>query len=343
MKTCPDCGRNFPDEYGFCLDDGTPLSEPLAGEPTEIIRGPQRDNLPKTERIPADAPAPTVASPAASSANSSQPTLEAYRPKIYPEIDEPRPKLPTPVWVAASVLATVAVTAAIYFLILRPDGTQTVSAVTDGQTPATVVSTPEGFPSPAESVEPTAGLPQAIIAPGKTQAYTREYPIDSRNDRAYISRWEVTEGQLYDPCKTPRLGMQTHTQTIVLAGGGYQDEQFSDEIKFDSAAIIEKIYVQSGEQYSSGHRLMMLGKIDDIFVYATLDRADIDRVAKRSKAFFTSPSSTARFTGTVDMVDKTSSTIRVALDHSEVFDKDGCLNIYPDRTGELTITLPDKP
>jgi len=87
---------------------------------------------------------------------------------------------------------------------------------------------------------------------------------------------------------------------------------------------------------------MTVGKIDDIFVYATLTPADIERVAKRAKAFFTTPDSKGRFTGTVDMVDKTSSTIRVALDHSEIFDKDGCLNIYPDRTGELTIALSDK-
>jgi len=40
MKTCPECGRNFPDEYSFCLDDGLPLSVPLAGEKTELIKGP---------------------------------------------------------------------------------------------------------------------------------------------------------------------------------------------------------------------------------------------------------------------------------------------------------------
>jgi hypothetical protein len=342
MKICPDCGRNFPDEYGFCLDDGVPLSEPLAGEATAIIKGPYPDYLPKTELLAAEPPAPTVAS---SPSPSSSETLEAYKPKIYPDVTEPERRLPIAVWVAASVFATVVVIGAIYLLLLRPTnmgGTQTVSAVNNGQTPATTVATPDILPSAAGSVQPTPEPPSSIVASGKTQAYTREYPIESQNDRAYISRWDLSEGQLYDQCKTPQLGTQTHTQTIVLAGGGYRDEQFSEEIRFDAPAIIEKIYVRPGEQYDSRHRLMTVGKIDDIFVYATLTPADIERVAKRAKAFFTTPDSKGRFTGTVDMVDKTSSTIRVALDHSEIFDKDGCLNIYPDRTGELTIALSDK-
>jgi hypothetical protein len=338
MKTCPGCGRNFPDEYGFCLDDGLPLSGPLAGEQTEIIKGPYGDRLPRTERLSAEAPAPTVASPPA-----SLDTLQAYKPKIYPEDDESRRRVPTAVWVSVSALATLAVTAAIYFLVLRPDGTQTVSAVTNGQTPATVVATPEVFPSPTASVATTPEPSRAIVASGKTQAYTREWPIESRNDRAYITRWNVSEGQVYDQCKTPQLGSQMHTESWPVANGGSRDEQFGDEIRFEAPVIVRKIYVQPGERYDRGHRLMMLDRVYDMFVYAALPSADIARVAKRSKAFFSTPDSKGRFTGTVDMVDKTSSTIRVVLTHNEVFDKDGCLNIYPDRTGELTITPPDKP
>jgi hypothetical protein len=338
MKICRECGRNFPDEYGFCLDDGSPLSEPLAGEPTEILRGP----LPKTERISADAPAPTVASPVEP---SSSDTLEAYKPKVYPEDDEPIRKVPTAVWVAASVLTTVAVTGAIYLLLLRPTNvgsTQTVAANTSGQTPSTTVATPDTFPSAGGSVQPTPEpAASSIVVAGKTQADTREYPIESRNDRANITRWNVTEGQLYDPCKTPQLATETHIE-LVLYVGGSREEQFGEEIRFDGPAIVEKIYIASGETYDRGRRLMTLGKIDDIFVYATLAPGDIERVAKRSKAVFTTPSSKGRFSGIVDMVDKASSTVRIDLNNSEIFDKNGCLNVYPDRAGELTIDLSSK-
>jgi hypothetical protein len=147
---------------------------------------------------------------------------------------------------------------------------------------------------------------------------------------------------LYDQCKTLQLGTETHFQTIVLIGGGSREDQFDDAIKFSAPAIVRTIYAQAGERYGLNHRLMMLDRIYEMFVYATLAPAVLERVAKRSMAFFTTPSSKGRFTGTVDMVDKASFTIRVALDHSDVFDKDGCLNIYPDRTGELTIDLSNK-
>jgi len=42
MKSCPVCGRTFPDEYSFCLTDGTPLAgiESLSEEATVVIKRP---------------------------------------------------------------------------------------------------------------------------------------------------------------------------------------------------------------------------------------------------------------------------------------------------------------
>ncbi|HUR99459.1 MAG TPA: hypothetical protein VMZ26_15450 [Pyrinomonadaceae bacterium] len=33
MKTCPQCGKTYPDEYAFCLSDGAPLNTPRAAQP----------------------------------------------------------------------------------------------------------------------------------------------------------------------------------------------------------------------------------------------------------------------------------------------------------------------
>ena len=38
MKTCPQCGKTYPDEYAFCLSDGAPLNAPapVDEEPTVV-------------------------------------------------------------------------------------------------------------------------------------------------------------------------------------------------------------------------------------------------------------------------------------------------------------------
>lgn len=52
MKSCPQCGRSFPDEYSFCLSDGTTLiSEPVRiDEEATVVRPQTRDRL-KTSTI----------------------------------------------------------------------------------------------------------------------------------------------------------------------------------------------------------------------------------------------------------------------------------------------------
>ena len=43
MKTCPQCGKTYPDEYAFCLSDGAPLNDPVvaADEEPTVVRQPQ--------------------------------------------------------------------------------------------------------------------------------------------------------------------------------------------------------------------------------------------------------------------------------------------------------------
>lgn len=52
MKSCPQCGRSFPDEYSFCLSDGTTLiSDPIrVDEEATLVRPPTRDRI-KTSTI----------------------------------------------------------------------------------------------------------------------------------------------------------------------------------------------------------------------------------------------------------------------------------------------------
>lgn len=53
MKSCPSCQRTFPDEYSYCLTDGTPLENvgSLTEEPT-VVRPdrPTPDTTPSTKR-----------------------------------------------------------------------------------------------------------------------------------------------------------------------------------------------------------------------------------------------------------------------------------------------------
>ena len=52
MKSCPQCGRSFPDEYSFCLSDGTTLiSDPVrVDEEATVLRPKSRDRI-KTSTI----------------------------------------------------------------------------------------------------------------------------------------------------------------------------------------------------------------------------------------------------------------------------------------------------
>lgn len=52
MKSCPQCGRSFPDEYSFCLSDGTTLNpEPArVDEEATVVRPQTRDRI-KTSTI----------------------------------------------------------------------------------------------------------------------------------------------------------------------------------------------------------------------------------------------------------------------------------------------------
>jgi hypothetical protein len=52
MKSCPQCGRSFPDEYSFCLSDGTTLisDQVRVDEEATVVRPQTRDRI-KTSTI----------------------------------------------------------------------------------------------------------------------------------------------------------------------------------------------------------------------------------------------------------------------------------------------------
>jgi len=52
MKSCPQCGRSFPDEYSFCLSDGTTLiSDPVRVDAEATVVRPQKRDRIKTSTI----------------------------------------------------------------------------------------------------------------------------------------------------------------------------------------------------------------------------------------------------------------------------------------------------
>ncbi len=54
MKTCPQCGRTYPDEYAFCLSDGAPLNLPppaFSDEQPTVVRPPVPSNRIATSTI----------------------------------------------------------------------------------------------------------------------------------------------------------------------------------------------------------------------------------------------------------------------------------------------------
>ncbi|HYJ90986.1 MAG TPA: ABC transporter permease, partial [Pyrinomonadaceae bacterium] len=63
MKTCPECSRNYPDEYDFCLEDGASLSAPLEGEQTELIYKSGLEESAETLSVQEDELPATVESP----------------------------------------------------------------------------------------------------------------------------------------------------------------------------------------------------------------------------------------------------------------------------------------
>src|SRR5205085_8790791 len=90
MRTCPQCGRTFHDEYNFCLVDGTLLSFLSDDNKTAVLNPARRaipDSVPTVDSRKPDEPAPTVKVDSSSAQEPPLPTIASFKPK--PIIHEP--------------------------------------------------------------------------------------------------------------------------------------------------------------------------------------------------------------------------------------------------------------
>ena len=349
MRTCPHCKKNYPDDYGFCLDDGATLSKPIEGEKTELIKGPYlhggttehiRANPVSDETVALSAqrhePAATVASPPQ--------TLKAYAPHAASKADDrPQRRTPTALWVAIAVLSTIVVAGVIYIFGLRPQNGNGDKPIANAEPSATPLVVASATPSPdaPQIAFPQDKTPQPITATGKTEAETLEFPIDSRHNNSYISSWLVKEGDLYDPCNSTVLANEIHHTMEIKADLTEENREYNEDIKVNYPAKVLKIYVTEGQIYQPGRTLVMLGKIMHMHVNVRLDDpGDARHISVGTDAFFTETGSTQQLTGSVEAVNKTSGAVRVKIDDNEVFGEGGCLKLKPGRIGTVRFAAP---
>ncbi|HEY2867483.1 MAG TPA: hypothetical protein VGJ02_10360 [Pyrinomonadaceae bacterium] len=351
MRTCPHCKKNYPDEYGFCLDDGTPLSKPIEGEKTELIKGPYFHGG-TTEHIEAKPvsdetvelgahrhePAPTVASPLQ--------TLKAYAPHSAPKSDDrPQRRTPTVLWVAIAVLSTIVIAGVIYIFGLRPQNANTDKPLANAEPTATplIMASVTPLPDAPQIAFPPDKTAQPIItATGKTEAETVEEPVKAQYKRGSISKWDVKEGDMVDPCRRPFLASSKNVVDIQQAEGPPVETPLKGgQLTWADPAIVLSLDVKEDETYYFGQRLALVGNIKHIWIGVKVDRTDAMRIAPGSAAFFTESQSNRLYDGTVDTVDKATGDIRIKLRDEEVFERarPNCLTIFPNRSGEVRFAV----
>jgi hypothetical protein len=358
MKTCPECSRNYPDEYAFCLDDGASLAEPLAGAKTELIKGPY---VPAsggaTEQLPVMyvEPAPTEA--------SSLPTMTAARLRMGNAASETQRRRTVPLWVFTVVALLAGGGGVTVISVLLPWGIMERDPVLASNTietnkastasPEPQIASPAGDAVPASTTAPENKLApadattQSIVTVGRTEAETIEVPVIAQYKRGSISKWTVKEGDVYDPCRWPALAAYTNFMDMQQADGQPLETEINGgQLTWLDSAVILSLDVKSGETYYYGQRLAVVGNIKHIWLVAKVDRTDAARISKGTSAFFTESQSKRAYNGTVDTVNIESGDIRIKLEDEEVFKKSSpkCLNVFPNRTGEVRFavsTIPD--
>ena len=189
MKGCPKCGREFEDEFNFCLEDGTMLTLVEDDDVTTV--------LPRVDRVEPDV---TVASP--------QPTIASWVPRVVdvdPE-DEPRRLWP---WVVLSgVIFVTIVGGFVLAAAFRDRHEQDTAKIT--QPTATPISTatrtptpsPTPTPKPSPTAIPTPAVPEVDLVGtyvvfefwDKSETPRGSIEITSQNQEFGIALRDTTDG-----------------------------------------------------------------------------------------------------------------------------------------------------
>ena len=354
MKTCPECGRNFPDEYSFCLDDGSDLSEPLAGEKTALLKGPI---VPAEEpvQIPADresietvlrptpqyVPAPTEASPLPTIKSYGPPPVEAVSKKgeTPQKNTEPTDAQSTAKWLIGTAFLATVVGLIIFFTDYQPS---TASNSSSAANATNVLQSRPITPNPnlatASNTQPLASRPgQPLVAAGTTEAETTEQDMVAHDKHGFVI-WSVKPGDFVEQCGGGDLGIATRYNDPAPGSGGSAEIKTTDAVTWSDPVVVLSLDISDAGRYVSGQRLARLGKIAHMWVNATFQPSDAGRLNRGLRVVFTDAGHTRDFSGAIDSIDARSGRVRIVLDDKDVFlpDNPKCLTITPNVTGTVS-------
>ena len=354
MKTCPECGRNFPDEYSFCLDDGSDLSEPLAGEKTALFKGPivvagepeqltaDRGSIETILRpAPQFVPAPTEAAPL--------PTIKSYKPppseippavKAAPKSAGPKSN-PTSTlnWVLGSAFLATVVGLVIFF---TDYGSSTASDTSHTANAANALQSRPITPNPniaTTNSQPLASRPgQPLTAAGVTEAETTEQEMVA-HDKSGSVIWSVKPGDFVEQCDGGTLGMATRYNDPTSGPEGSTKTKTTSTLTWSDPVVVLSLDVADSGRFVSGQRLARLGKVVHMWVNANFRPQDAGRIIRGLRVVFTDAGHTREFGGTVDSADARSGRVRILLDDKDIFQPDNpkCVTITPNVTGTVRV------
>jgi hypothetical protein len=205
---------------------------------------------------------------------------------------------------------------------------------------------PQPMSSPStEVLVPPDAAAQPVVAMGRTEAETVEEPVVAQYKRGSIDRWYVKKGDVFQPCRGAFLASYTNFMDVAQINAPSIETEMNGELAWPDAAIVLSLDVGPRETYYMSQRLALLGKIVHFWLVAKAEPPDAERLPRGTKAFFTEGESKRVFNGVIDSVNKTTGDIRIKLEDTEVFDQQhsGCLNLLPDRTGEVRFAVSNVP
>jgi hypothetical protein len=205
MRSCPQCGRTYGDEYNFCLVDGALLSFVSDPNKTEVIKNAGRivaDSIPTVESHKSDEPPPTVKVPSSTTPEPPLPTIATFTPIPQPEESQKKERnVPLILFnIAVGVIGVIVVVALIAGIVVgvvewgqerqvfvaNNTPTQTLTpkprATTAPSIAPTSTPTPELTPTkPIVIANPTLdpnSLPRPVFPNMEGRYYLREYQGD---------------------------------------------------------------------------------------------------------------------------------------------------------------------
>lgn len=178
MKRCSACGRTYPDDQNFCLDDGTTLEGTTGGSfnstDAPTVNYPYRDEAPPTVMLQGHPTASARPTPTSPPPLSPPPPPQAYMPPYA----QPQSRSSAVPWIVGGVIVLVIGIAAVVFLSSRNSGT--TSSNSGGTTP---VKSPSSTPSSSPNSSPSSSSSWQTIS---DDGFTLSMPGEPSKDDSTI-------------------------------------------------------------------------------------------------------------------------------------------------------------